>query len=166
MNKRVCDIIIDSGSSKNIISKAMVTKLGLQTSKHPVPYKICWIKHSTEVKVIEVCHIKFSIGKNYADEVTCELDGLKKAHVRDGAVVQYLVWLDKQVTLRCNNWWIYFWLFHPLQCGQAWTQTFTSIREIFFNLMPNLVLNMQIQESYGASGYFLEGQSANKKKNL
>lgn len=49
-----------------------------------------------------------------------ELDGLKKAHVRDGAaVVQYLVWLDKQM-----------------------------------------------QESYGASGYFLEGQSANKKKDL
>ncbi|KAJ6740140.1 XAA-PRO AMINOPEPTIDASE 1, partial [Salix purpurea] len=47
-----------------------------------------------------------------------ELDGLKKAHVRDGAaVVQYLAWLDKQM-----------------------------------------------QESYGASGYFLEGQSANKKK--
>ncbi|XP_057498646.1 aminopeptidase P1 [Actinidia eriantha] len=47
-----------------------------------------------------------------------ELDGLKKAHVRDGAaVVQYLVWLDKQM-----------------------------------------------QEIYGASGYFMEAESANKKK--
>lgn len=47
-----------------------------------------------------------------------ELDGLKKAHVRDGAaVVQYLVWLDKQM-----------------------------------------------QDVYGASGYFLEGQSTSKKK--
>lgn len=28
------------------------------------------------------------------------MDGLKKAHIRDGAaVVQYLVWLDKQVLL-------------------------------------------------------------------
>ncbi|VVB10010.1 unnamed protein product [Arabis nemorensis] len=46
-----------------------------------------------------------------------ELEGLKKAHVRDGAaVVQYLVWLDKQM-----------------------------------------------QEHYGASGYFLEAK-ANKKK--
>lgn len=27
-----------------------------------------------------------------------ELDGLRKAHIRDGAaVVQFLVWLDKQV---------------------------------------------------------------------
>jgi len=29
-----------------------------------------------------------------------ELDGLKKAHIRDGAaVVQYLVWLDKKVCI-------------------------------------------------------------------
>ncbi|KAJ4835717.1 actin patch protein [Turnera subulata] len=48
-----------------------------------------------------------------------ELDGLKKAHIRDGAaVVQYLVWLDKQM-----------------------------------------------QDIYGASGYFLEGQSTNKQNN-
>ncbi|KAF5958167.1 hypothetical protein HYC85_005392 [Camellia sinensis] len=49
-----------------------------------------------------------------------ELDGLKKAHIRDGAaVVQYLVWLDKQM-----------------------------------------------QEIYGASGYFIEAESMNKKKRL
>ncbi|MED6197168.1 actin patch protein [Stylosanthes scabra] len=47
-----------------------------------------------------------------------ELDGLRKAHVRDGAaVVQYLVWLDKKM-----------------------------------------------QEIYGASGYFLEGNSTKKEK--
>ncbi|RVW23069.1 putative Xaa-Pro aminopeptidase P [Vitis vinifera] len=47
-----------------------------------------------------------------------ELDGLRKAHIRDGAaVVQYLVWLDKQM-----------------------------------------------QENYGAAGYFLEVESKNKKQ--
>ncbi|XVF59579.1 hypothetical protein PTKIN_Ptkin07bG0287200 [Pterospermum kingtungense] len=47
-----------------------------------------------------------------------ELDGLRKAHIRDGAaVVQYLVWLD-----------------------------------------------MQMREIYGASGYFLEGEGASKKR--
>ncbi|XP_043713036.1 aminopeptidase P1 isoform X2 [Telopea speciosissima] len=47
-----------------------------------------------------------------------ELDGLRKAHIRDGAaVVQYLVWLDKQM-----------------------------------------------QEIYGASGYFLEPEGTNKRK--
>ncbi|XP_030469102.1 aminopeptidase P1 isoform X1 [Syzygium oleosum] len=47
-----------------------------------------------------------------------ELDGLRKAHIRDGAaVVQYLVWLDKQM-----------------------------------------------QEDYGASGYFVEGETLTQKK--
>ncbi|KAI6700175.1 hypothetical protein NL676_014499 [Syzygium grande] len=49
-----------------------------------------------------------------------ELDGLRKAHIRDGAaVVQYLVWLDKQM-----------------------------------------------QEDYGASGYFVEGETLAQKKKL
>ncbi|KAF7828822.1 putative Xaa-Pro aminopeptidase P [Senna tora] len=49
-----------------------------------------------------------------------ELEGLRKAHVRDGAaVVQYLVWLDKK-----------------------------------------------LQDNYGASGYFLEGDAVNKEKHL
>ncbi|XP_011002776.1 PREDICTED: uncharacterized protein LOC105109690 [Populus euphratica] len=89
VNKRVCDIIIDSGSSKNIISKAMVTKLGLQTRKHPAPYKIDWIKHGTEVKVTEVCHIKFSIGKNYANEVTCDVVEMDACHIILGRPWQY-----------------------------------------------------------------------------
>jgi mannose-6-phosphate isomerase-like protein (cupin superfamily) len=89
VNKRVCDIIIDSGSSKNIISKAMVTKLGLQTGKHPAPYKIGWIKRGTEVKVAEVCHIKFSIGKNYADEVTCDVVEMDACHIILGRPWQY-----------------------------------------------------------------------------
>ena len=44
VNRKVCDVIIDSGSSENIVSKNMVTKLGLKTEKHPSPYKIGWIK--------------------------------------------------------------------------------------------------------------------------
>ncbi|KAI6700170.1 hypothetical protein NL676_014494 [Syzygium grande] len=49
-----------------------------------------------------------------------ELDGLRKAHIRDGAaVVQYLVWLDKQM-----------------------------------------------QENYGASGYFMEGKTLAQKKKM
>ncbi|KAL3723864.1 hypothetical protein ACJRO7_035954 [Eucalyptus globulus] len=49
-----------------------------------------------------------------------ELDGLRKAHIRDGAaVVQYLVWLDKQM-----------------------------------------------QENYGASGFFVEGETLAQKKQL
>ena len=51
INKRVCDLIIDSGSVKNITSKSLVTKLGLKIEKHPAPYKIGWIKKGTETLV-------------------------------------------------------------------------------------------------------------------
>ena len=81
VNKRVCDIIIDSGSSENIMSKIMVTKLGLQTRQHPCPYKIGWIKRGNEVKITETCHIKFSIGKNYVDEVICDVVEMDACHI-------------------------------------------------------------------------------------
>jgi len=54
VNKMVCDIIIDSGNNENIVLKVMVTKLGLQTRKHPSPYKIGWIKRGNEVKITEI----------------------------------------------------------------------------------------------------------------
>lgn len=73
MNKWVCEVIIDNGSSENIVSKAMVAKLSLQIEKHLSPYKISWIKWGTEVKVLEIYYIKFSIGKNYANEVVCDI---------------------------------------------------------------------------------------------
>jgi hypothetical protein len=89
VNKMVCDIIIDSGSSENIVSKVMVTKLGLQTRKHPSPYKISWIKRGNEVKITEICHIKFSIGKNYVDEVTCDVVEMDACHIILGRPWQY-----------------------------------------------------------------------------
>jgi len=89
VNKRVCDIIIDNGSSENIVSKVMVTKLGLQTKKHPAPYKIGWIKRGNEVKITETCHIKFSIGKNYVDEVTCDVVEMDACHIILGRPWQY-----------------------------------------------------------------------------
>ena len=56
INQRVCDVIIDGGSGENIVSKAMVSKLGLTTVKHLEPYKIGWIKRGTETLVTEQCH--------------------------------------------------------------------------------------------------------------
>ncbi|KAK9950545.1 hypothetical protein M0R45_006031 [Rubus argutus] len=40
VNQRVCNLIIDGGSSENIVSKAMVDKLQLKTQPHPAPYTI------------------------------------------------------------------------------------------------------------------------------
>lgn len=40
----VCDLIIDGGSLKNIISKYTVEKSKLPTEQYPHPYKIRWLK--------------------------------------------------------------------------------------------------------------------------
>jgi hypothetical protein len=81
VNIRVYDVIIDSGSSKNIIFRTMVTKLGLKTEKHPSPYKIGWIKRGAETKVTETCRIQLSIGKNYVDEITCDVVEMDAYHM-------------------------------------------------------------------------------------
>jgi hypothetical protein len=39
----VCKVIVDSGSTDNIVSTEMVEKLELETTDHPSPYKVSWL---------------------------------------------------------------------------------------------------------------------------
>jgi hypothetical protein len=48
---RVCKMIIDSGSIENIVSIEMVEKLELETTAHPNPYKVSWLKKGHQVMV-------------------------------------------------------------------------------------------------------------------
>jgi hypothetical protein len=41
---RVCKVIVDSGSTDNLISMDMVEKMELETIDHPSPYKISWLQ--------------------------------------------------------------------------------------------------------------------------
>nr|GEX19792.1 Ty3/gypsy retrotransposon protein [Tanacetum cinerariifolium] len=49
INQDVFNVIVDGGSSENIISRDIVTRLKLTPKKHPKPYKIGWIKAVGEV---------------------------------------------------------------------------------------------------------------------
>lgn len=40
---KYCKVVIDSGSSDNLVSEEMVNKLNLERLKHPKPYQITWI---------------------------------------------------------------------------------------------------------------------------
>ncbi|XP_020270925.1 uncharacterized protein LOC109846110 [Asparagus officinalis] len=45
---------IDKGSQKNLISEALVQKLGLKTVKHPKPYPLGWIQKKAGLSVVRI----------------------------------------------------------------------------------------------------------------
>ncbi|GJZ52252.1 reverse transcriptase domain-containing protein [Tanacetum coccineum] len=86
---KVCNVIIDGGSCSNVVATSMVEKLQLKTEDHPRPYNIHWIRKGNEVKVNKRCLIHFSIGKNYKDEVWCDVVPMDAAHLLLGRPWQY-----------------------------------------------------------------------------
>ena len=48
---RKCKVIIDSGSTDNLIATEMVEKLELTTTKHSSPYKVSWLQKGHRVSV-------------------------------------------------------------------------------------------------------------------
>ncbi|GKC87358.1 putative reverse transcriptase domain-containing protein [Tanacetum coccineum] len=78
---KICDMIIDGGSCENVVSTYMVEKLGLKMEDHPKPYQLTWLKKGNTVKVSKRCLVQFSIGKNYKDEVWCEVIPVDAAHI-------------------------------------------------------------------------------------
>ena len=47
------DVIIDGGSTDNLVSEKMVTKLNLKRQKHPRQYHIAWVQDDHKVMVNE-----------------------------------------------------------------------------------------------------------------
>ena len=81
INRKFCDIIIDGGSTENIMSRSVVSKLGFKANKHPSPYSIGWIKKGFETKVTHICRFSFSIGNYYFDEVECDVVEMDSCHI-------------------------------------------------------------------------------------
>lgn len=52
-----CQIIIDSGSTDNLVSIEVVDKLKLKTKKHPIPYKVSWLQKGHQLLVNEQCEV-------------------------------------------------------------------------------------------------------------
>jgi hypothetical protein len=51
---RVCKVIVDSGSTDNLVSTDMVEKLELETIDHPSPYRVSWLQKGHQVNVTKL----------------------------------------------------------------------------------------------------------------
>ncbi|GJR25019.1 hypothetical protein Tco_0973546 [Tanacetum coccineum] len=73
VKQEVIEAIIDTRSEKNLISYSLVERLGLETTPHPRPYSLGWIKKDIDTQVNRQCKFRFAITNQFIDEVTCEV---------------------------------------------------------------------------------------------
>jgi hypothetical protein len=69
---RVCKVIVNSGSTDNLISIEMVEKLELETIAHPSPYRVSWLQKGHQVNVTKQCLVELKIG-GYKHEILCDV---------------------------------------------------------------------------------------------
>jgi len=75
-----CSPIINRGCT-NVASKAMVEKLKFSASPHLSPYTNQWLKQGKGIHVSCCCLVSLSIGKNYKDDIWCEVFLMDACHV-------------------------------------------------------------------------------------
>ncbi|KAK2990469.1 hypothetical protein RJ640_006267 [Escallonia rubra] len=85
---KLCNLIIDSGSSGNLISEEMVDKLNFKTKRHPQPYRILWFNKGNEVMVSSTCLVNFSIGP-FKEAVYCDVVPMNACHILLGRPWKY-----------------------------------------------------------------------------
>eukprot|EP00253_Pinus_taeda_P003705 PITA_03705 len=90
---KCCKMIIDSGSTDNLVSTEMVEKLGLKRLKHPNPYRVSWLQKGHQLLVDEQSEVEFQIGR-YKDKIICNIMPMDVCHILLGRPWQY----DRKVT--------------------------------------------------------------------
>jgi hypothetical protein len=85
---RVCKVIVENGSTDNLISTEMVEKLELETIDHPSPYKVSWLQKGHQVTVTKQFLVEFKIG-GYNDKVLCDFIPMDACHLLLGRPWQY-----------------------------------------------------------------------------
>jgi hypothetical protein len=73
-------VIVESGSTNNLVSIEMVEKLELETIAYPRPYKVSWLQKGHQVTFTKQCLIEFKIG-GYKDEILCDIIPMDVCHL-------------------------------------------------------------------------------------
>ena len=56
---KVCKVIVDCGSTNNLLAEEMVQKLGLKKVRHPYPYRISWLQGDHALEARKKCLVDF-----------------------------------------------------------------------------------------------------------
>jgi hypothetical protein len=83
------DTLFDLGSQVNIISEALVKKMGLVTKPHPKPYPLGWVCDQEKLNVTKQCRIRFSIASKLIDEVDLDVVPLDICGIVLGSMYLY-----------------------------------------------------------------------------
>ncbi|XP_057836883.1 uncharacterized protein LOC131047074 [Cryptomeria japonica] len=85
---KVCKVIVDLGSTKNIVALEMVEKLKLKRLPHGSPYRVSWLNKGQHVVVDEQAWVEFKMG-DYKDRVLCDILPMDVYHLLLGHPWQY-----------------------------------------------------------------------------
>jgi hypothetical protein len=85
---KVCKVIVDSGSTDNLVSTEMVEKLELKTIDHPSPYKVSWLQKGHQATVTKKCLVEFKIA-GYNDKILCDIIPMDVFHLLLGRPWKY-----------------------------------------------------------------------------
>ena len=77
---KCCKLVIDSGSTDNLVSIEIVDKLKLEKTIHPTPYKVSWLQKGHQIFVTEQCPVEFQIGA-YKDVILCDIMPMDVCHI-------------------------------------------------------------------------------------
>ena len=74
-----CKLVIDGGSSMNVVSKDTVKLLNLKVKLHPNPFRVAWVNDHT-LPIAQRCLVSIQMG-DYKDEIYCDVLPMDVAHV-------------------------------------------------------------------------------------
>jgi hypothetical protein len=83
-----CKVIVDSGSTNNLVSTEMVENMELETTDHPNPYKVSWLQKGHQVNVTKQCLVDIKIG-GYNDKILCDVIPMDVCHLLLGRPWKY-----------------------------------------------------------------------------
>ncbi|CAA7058339.1 unnamed protein product [Microthlaspi erraticum] len=99
---KICSIVIDSGSSRNVIAADAVQKLGISAEAHPVPYSLSWVQNGCSLRVTHRAMVPFSIGAHYCDEFYFDIVPMDVSHLILGRPWEYDPKMTKSVLTFTN----------------------------------------------------------------